>query len=71
MTTIVCGGIVDETTFYQDPLRYMMARILKDLEYKDYVKLLRKSEDRRHSFKSRQEFKNHAHKIAEKAWSPI
>lgn len=56
----ICGGVVSESQFNEDPMAYMMSMILPDKWYKKYVKLIKEGKDKEAS----KLFKKHA-------WSPI
>jgi len=42
MRTNVCGGVVSVSVFFKDPELYMMASVLSDKDYKQYVEMIEK-----------------------------
>lgn len=56
----MCGGVVKESVFKADPMAYMMAWIMPDNYFKQYVAAKNKGDDK----KAKQLFDKHA-------WSAI
>lgn len=41
----ICGGVVKQSEFMKDPMRYMMAYIMPDDKFEEYVELKNKDWD--------------------------
>lgn len=55
-TGAMCGGVVKQSEFFKDPMRYMMAYILPDKQFAKYVKLKNAGKDK----EAKQIFDKHA-----------
>jgi len=47
MKTDVCGGVVSVSVFFKDPELYMMASVLSDKDYKQYVEMIEKGKSKK------------------------
>lgn len=55
----MCGGVVSESTFYSDPMLYMMAHYMEDDKFEIY-KRLKSSTDKKDQQKATKWFKKYA-----------